>query len=496
MKLLLSALSAALFLSAVQANCDEETDLFCIGENKACTHAPDDCCDGFDCFGFNFFKSCQAPPLCLKEWYGCIPDPTVGDALVCCPGTVCAENKNGMYECQVETIGTRTVDLPGANLQEHVEEPVIEVFNNKVSTCENKKRAKGCFSGDPHIMTFDKLTYDCQTVGEHIVYQAPDTRRQVQGRFTRVGKRPASVVHSVAVQDEGGAEIPRVQVSIPEEEDSISTIVKVFRARKWWDCPLQIFVDNVQYDASEGFSNDEVNVTLNGVTTEIKYLKSGMTVNVTMGYWHGCMMMTCVDIDVCEGDEGKVLGLLGTPDGNTKNDWVNRDGTSTELPKQAINRRRQPAYEFCAKEWCLRERSESIFYYNEVGYDFEYYSRCDLAYGQSLVEFIDKTPKEIVDACEEELGCMMDALGGGGLEAALQQRSANLVLASQCSPKGGSCSNVFKCCEGLNCLSFGNEKKCSPESSLADFKCMVRIAVVCSLGAETVFANIRPLFDC
>jgi hypothetical protein len=104
---------------------------------------------------------------------------------------------------------------------------------------------------------------------------------------------------------------------------------------------------------------------------------------------------------------------------------------------------------------------------------------------------MDKVPQEIVDACEEELGCMMDALEGG-LEGAIQERSAKMTLVAQCSPESGSCANGFKCCGGLNCLDFGNEKKCSSKSSLADFECMVRVTFVCSFSAEAPFANTWP----
>ena len=75
----LIALQGLLALASIsnvraQAWCEED-DETCIGEMKACTGAPDDCCEGFECLGYNFFKRCQEVPFCLDEWYACNPAP-------------------------------------------------------------------------------------------------------------------------------------------------------------------------------------------------------------------------------------------------------------------------------------------------------------------------------------------------------------------------------------------------------------------------------------
>ena len=57
---------AALVVAARAVPCEED-DGDCIGMSKSCIGETKDCCPGLDCFGFNFFKRCQEPPVCLEE---------------------------------------------------------------------------------------------------------------------------------------------------------------------------------------------------------------------------------------------------------------------------------------------------------------------------------------------------------------------------------------------------------------------------------------------
>lgn len=448
----LLAAFAAISVVHAQDRCEEDEG--CIGELSACTGAPDDCCDGFECIGYNFFKRCQEAPFCLDEWYACNPEP--GDdeaAMECCDGLVCVPTHNGLAECQKPT--SRTVELPGFNIE--VEEPPETPVPTKKFVCEAPVIHSAKLTGDPHFRTFDGLTYDCHGIGEHIIFKTAETSRQVQGRFTRVQDKDVSVTHGIAMQDEGGATVPRVQVSIPVDPDEEHDMYTVLGGR---ECKLQLFVDGEQHELKPGISyqSDEVTVSLSGSEVTTLYT-SGFKVKVSMGYWNGCLLNTYLTVPTCEMDV--LTGLLGDADGNANNDWITKTGDRVDIPPDSLDRRRKPAYDWCVPNWCITNEAESIFHYNQVDWKFGEYSRCALEYGTSLVEFIDDLPADIVERCQANLGCMIDAVTDDeqAREAAIRTVAIdNFEIKEEdpnfCTAKDGDCSGGNQCCDGLNCIKF------------------------------------------
>ena len=487
MKFSHKALLAVAAISVVHAQVGCEEDEGCIGDMKACTDAPDDCCEGFECHGYNFFKRCQPMPGCLDEWYACNPNPDEeGEAIECCDGFACIPTGPNMAECQKPT--PRNAELPGFDPPNLVEP--VPPDNPKTFDCPEPVIHSAKMTGDPHIRSFDGTTFDCQGVGEFTIFKSTETSRQVQGRFTRVQNRDVSVTHGVVMQDEGGASIPKVQVSIPvspdEEHDEFTTL-NVNRNGNVYECNAQLFVDNEQHELKEGvvYESDQVKVSLSGVHMTTLY-KSGFEVKVTMGYWNGCLMNTYLTVPTCEGDS--ITGLLGDADGNANNDWITKTGDHVDIPSDSLERRRKPAYDWCVANWCITDEADSIFHYNQVDWKFGEYSRCALEYGTSLVEFIADLPADIVTACQADLGCMIDALADDEetRETAIRTVAVDhFELARDnpgfCTAEDGDCSGGNKCCDGLNCVKYSpTERQCKKGiSKLTELepKCNVSAAI-------------------
>jgi hypothetical protein len=470
-------LAVAAVLVSASAECGTE-DHGCIAPNKACTGDEDSCCNGFDCFGYAFFKRCQEPPLCLREYYDC------SGGIKCCGDMMCVEGTGGKKECMKEPPGTRTVELPPGQVV--ATPPPAPPINTSTTKTTPITFNKACLSGDPHLTTFDGLQWDCQSVGEHIIMKSTLTRRQVQGRFTRVGTRDVSVMHGIAIQDEGGAAIPLVQLTIPQvtmEGDGITTLVDAKNG-----CKLQLFVDGATYDLAQGFKSAQVEIKSAGsMTYSIKYTESQFTVTVRMGFWNGCLLNACVQVPKSD----TVVGLLGKPDGNAQNDWMTRAGEAVPVPAAQIDRVKKVAYDYCRNNWCLKtaDKGLSLFKYNQVGFDFKYFMQCDLEYGVSDVEFIDTVTKEVADFCKTDLPCLMDGVAGG-IEGAKQTRFNKLELQdTQCKKEGGACD--AGCCAGFTCVDTGIEKKCSA-TPITKLACMVRFSsclLLCSLAKSSPVSN-------
>ncbi len=76
-----------------------ECDGTCTPDGEACQVDGMPCCEtGSSCYGFNFYKKCQPPPPCLREWFDC----TSGMAgnVPCCDGMECVLGDGEQYECQ------------------------------------------------------------------------------------------------------------------------------------------------------------------------------------------------------------------------------------------------------------------------------------------------------------------------------------------------------------------------------------------------------------
>jgi len=59
------------------------------------------------------------------------------------------------------------------------------------------------------------------------------------------------------------------------------------------------------------------------------------------------------------------LGLLGTPDGDTTNDWMKLDGTTVEIPVRQFH---QKSYEYC-HEWCVSKEDSFMKFLDGTTYD-------------------------------------------------------------------------------------------------------------------------------
>jgi len=233
------------------------------------------------------------------------------------------------------------------------------------------------------------------------------------------------------------------------------------------DCIVQLLVDGVQRDLYEGSGDDRVQVTVNGDGIDVLYPESGFKTSINFSYWNGCIIDACFHVPDCDN----IIGLLGTPDNDASNDWVNPDGSFREVPASKKERgRHSTSYNYCQDAWCIRNEGDSIFTYNQdgkfeltlgflrsvsnvspTGIDFEDFEFCDLPYGVKLQSYIEEqiTP-EIVEVCSDDSNCIFDAVTSGLDSARKGMEMRSKELKDTCRPKGGECFNTG-CCEPYVC---------------------------------------------
>lgn len=170
--------------------------------------------------------------------------------------------------------------------------------------------------GDPHILTFDQLQYDCQAAGEFTTLTSlEDPSFKIQERFTSIESSDAnacaqaSVSTGVAFTDTGK---PTIQVSTPRYGGSSLNTVN--------GCPIDVYVDGESSSLnSTGLSGDDFSVSLEGTARiRIKHTDTSAALDVVIGTsdTFGCHIMVQVSLPGSFRSGETLLGLLGTPNGN------------------------------------------------------------------------------------------------------------------------------------------------------------------------------------
>ena len=230
--------------------------------------------------------------------------------------------------------------------------------------------------GEPHVVTFDNLKYDCHGKGEFVLVRATDQSFEVQGRFTELHDAPVSRILAVAISEE--AETPVIQLSFPENPSVETGKVGV--------CPLDLYVDGIRRNVLSGSGQDHaVEVTVSNGRVDVLYESSGavVSVDVMASSAYGCYLNVFVGLPDANPSLSNIIGLMGTPNNETGDDWMNPDGNTLQLPSSQGGFLHEPAHAYCTENWCLRSEQESLFTY-EDGFALDDYENCATPYHGSV----------------------------------------------------------------------------------------------------------------
>lgn len=167
-------------------------------------------------------------------------------------------------------------------------------------------------NGDPHCMTFDGLSFDCQAQGDFLLFRAESTQTTMQARFEKVPDIPqATWTTGIAVREDSSN---LVEITITGGE-------------------ISLLVDGVPYDEGTatlvGVELD-INTTAIPPSYEITF-PSGFEVVVKIYQHSGLWSYMNFHISVPIGLETN--GLLGNNNGDMSDDWK-------------VSTRKGPCYKF------------------------------------------------------------------------------------------------------------------------------------------------------
>jgi len=178
------------------------------------------------------------------------------------------------------------------------------------------------------------------------------------------------------------------------------------------NCPVELYVDGVkQSDISHNSLPDggaRVTMDADHNLIRVEY-PNVLLVEMSAQIFGACHFSQDISLLDCDSTQD-VIGLLGSPNGNARDDWMDRDGTILDIPSGANAFFFEPAYTH-TMTWMIKDEEESIFVHDDI--PFEEYDKSDVPYDVEYENQILNSDPEIEEFCGNDIGCRIDGLVGG-----------------------------------------------------------------------------------
>jgi hypothetical protein len=222
--------------------------------------------------------------------------------------------------------------------------------------------------------------------------------------------------------------LPVVQVSIASEGGEMVSA-------GGQECPVELLVNGVPQDDLY-YSENGVKVRQTGRTISIVY-DSLLRVDMKTAFFGRCYFTTDFYLYDCDKHSDSVIGLLGSPNGNSKDDWMTPEGEVLDLPHDVSKYFFGPAFQYTLDNWIITDPSQSLFGYEE-GQDFTTFSDPDQEYDPEIEIAIDNVSDEIIEICGDDVGCRIDGenLGTGAAEDFVENPASQRLPGSRTDEDG------------------------------------------------------------
>jgi hypothetical protein len=268
-------------------------------------------------------------------------------------------------------LGTEAADLyledPGNShtiLQSESADILLTVDGDENNVCE---MCKAVGWGDSHIATFDGVSYDVHVKGELTFLKSLDSGFEIQGRTEAVENHSGSpaVTTAVVVKEDN---LPKIQISLATQDAATAENVVTIA-----NCPVQLFVDDAARVITSGSGTLDATVQVSGNRIVVEYSETRLRLDMTVRSWRNtCHFSVNYVMGDCRCDE-TLVGILGNPNDERVDDWMEHDGTPVDIPSSRRELRFEMAYEY-SKTWCVTAETSNFSY--ETDSDFDTFDEC------------------------------------------------------------------------------------------------------------------------
>ena len=221
--------------------------------------------------------------------------------------------------------------------------------------------------------------------------------------------------------------------------------------------PVDVFVDGRPIKISEGSGDHRVIIkSMLGWGISVFFPTTGIYSDVWIrvgASMHIRDIPGSLNAGLCLPMDNKniknVMGLMGTPDGNGENEWMDTNGNT--ITKWSIDQ-----YDYSTDNWCVRDQSKSLFNFDR-GQPFSHYNRCDAGQWDRMLETAVEPSDEVKAICSQvqnNTACLYDGANGGSAaaEAAVDAiktiNKANVAAKrAELQDDAACCSRDFKTCD-------------------------------------------------
>jgi len=331
--------------------------------------------------------TCSECCRCLRDG-DMIPDNSCTSWGQCCKGSARQGTKIAALTAQAKA------EASAGSCDSQDDTPAVADITMTEDSCS----ARGW--GDPHMVTWDGLRYDVHVHGELIFAKDPNSSFEIQGRTEPVEEHPAkpAVTTGIVITDDN---MPKIQVSMPRDSDDACT--EVIRG-----CPVDLYVDDVLRKPSQGSGSSLAKVDVNGRRITIQYPSTSLKVVMDVNSWKNeCHFSVSYIFGTCPAN---LVGLLGSPDGEWRNDWMDTSGNPLTIPP---NLRRgsgfRPTFEYARDNWCVPNEAASNFAY-EHDTSFDFFDICDNPNVDQLAAAVENADETVKKGCHGDIFCIIDTV--------------------------------------------------------------------------------------
>lgn len=267
--------------------------------------------------------------------------------------------------------------------------------------------------GDPHIVTWGGLYFDCHVQGEMVL--ARGSNLSVHALFSKVPQQWFTVTTGIAIDID---DFPRMQLSTNSSYEGVADSLTILddsygSARV---CPVKVLAAGKEISLEEANAFNGIQVDIYGSVVVIQYQDTSWSfAQLSLRSFAGvCYFSFDFWMRSRDYDES-IVGLLGKPNGIEH--WITQSGTVLPIPSEPRSLFFEEAHTYCAENWCVREKIDSIFVYDSYTSTFEDFAECDRPYdnphdpaNQNRKLGVIGVDSAISAICGESIPCTFDGI--------------------------------------------------------------------------------------